>query len=100
MLYSRPVDPLRHFLWIPSGTFSPCSLPEETYVTVDADSVQVLLSFALAHGSASSMLDCLQILLDNLTLELPLASLLHTMEDVQQQKLKQHGEALAHLRHL
>ncbi len=71
---------------------TPHSLPGETFVTVDADSVQVLLSFAVAHGSANSILDCLQILLDNLTLELPLAPLLRAVEDVRQQKVKQHGE--------
>lgn len=73
-----------------------CSLPGETYVTVDADSIQVLLSFALAHGSANSILDCLQILLDNLALELPLAALLRATEEMQRQKLKQHGECLLH----
>ena len=43
-------------------TFSP-SLPEETFVSVDADSLQILLSFALAHGSVNTILDVLQILL-------------------------------------
>lgn len=39
------------------------SLPEETFVSVDTDSLQILLSFALAHGGVNTILDVLQILL-------------------------------------
>ena len=39
------------------------SLPEETFVSVDEDSLHILLSFALAHGTVNSILDTMQILL-------------------------------------
>ena len=41
----------------------PCSIPGETFVSVDANCLHVLLSFALAHGNVNSILDCLQILM-------------------------------------
>ena len=53
-----------------SVTHSPCvlhsrspSLPEEAFVSVDVDSLHVLLSFAVASGNVNSILDVLQILL-------------------------------------
>ena len=39
------------------------SLPEENFVTVDAECYQVLLSFALAHGTVNTILDILRILI-------------------------------------
>ena len=45
------------------GGPSPSSLPAETFVSVDADSLQVLLGFALAHGGVNPIMDCLHILL-------------------------------------
>lgn len=39
------------------------SLPGDNFVSVDRDSLQVLLAFALAHGNVNSILSCLQILL-------------------------------------
>ena len=39
------------------------SLPGDNFVSIDRDSLQVLLAFALAHGNVNSILSCLQILL-------------------------------------
>ena len=43
------------------------SIPGETFVSVDADCLHVLLCFALAHGNVNSILDCLQILMGMLS---------------------------------
>ena len=59
MVGQPPALPLPAMLGVPS----PSSLPAETFVSVDADSLQVLLGFALAHGGVNSILDCLHILL-------------------------------------
>lgn len=56
---------------LPSFSFS---LPAETFVSVDSDSIQVLLSFSLAHGGVNSILDCLQILLGELCTTIPAGS--------------------------
>lgn len=44
-------------------SLSVSSLPEENFVTVDVECFQVLLSFAIAHGTVNTILDVLQILL-------------------------------------
>ena len=43
------------------------SLPEETYVSVSAECLEILLAFCIAHGNVNSILDCLHILLGNHT---------------------------------
>ncbi|XP_064406559.1 zinc finger ZZ-type and EF-hand domain-containing protein 1-like isoform X2 [Halichondria panicea] len=69
-------------------------LPEETYVSVGADPLHVLLSFALAHGNVNTILDTLQILIDNTTLEFSLLPLLKKMEEMKSTKKQRHSELL------
>lgn len=49
-----------------SSLFS--SLPGDKFMSVDRDSLQVLLVFALARGNVNSILTCLQILLGTVCL--------------------------------
>ena len=39
------------------------SLPDETYVSVSAECLEILLAFSIAHANVNSILDCLHILL-------------------------------------
>lgn len=74
MVEITPSHPLTHPLHTHPSTHPPPhtpfhtnSIPGETFVSVDADCLHVLLCFALAHGNVNSILDCLQILMGRLS---------------------------------
>ena len=56
-----------HHLPLHTSPFHTNSIPGETFVSVDADCLHVLLCFALVHGNVNSILDCLQILMGMLS---------------------------------
>jgi hypothetical protein len=70
------------------------SLPDETYVSVSAECLEILLAFSIAHANVNSILDCLHILLDNQNVELNVKSLLLKMEDIKHTKRINHAEAV------
>ncbi|CAI8006132.1 Zinc finger ZZ-type and EF-hand domain-containing protein 1 [Geodia barretti] len=70
------------------------SSAEEASDLIPTDSLEVLLTFSVAHGNVNSILDCLHILKGFRSTELKLEKLLHNMEDVKKTKYLLHSEAV------
>eukprot|EP00731_Ephydatia_muelleri_P019637 Em0012g462a len=68
-------------------------LPGDKFMSVDRDSLQVLLVFALARGNVNSILTCLQILLDNCSLEFPVSAI-SKLDEIQRDKEYRHAKCV------
>ena len=66
------------------------SLPEGEMM--EGESLEVLLSFALAHGNVNNIIDLIMILFEHLSMEIAVIPLLRKMESILQQKNLKHGE--------
>lgn len=66
-------------------------VPDDNLDSLCSESLQVLLGFSLAHGNVNSILDCLQILLDNLSMSFTLGGLLTRMGELKLEKRNKHA---------